>query len=417
MEPPLPSPLLLAATAAAFAAACAIAFRAGRRTVAATLRQELLEAERRGEAIAEEGRLRSARLERANAAQARRAAALERVLRATPELRAHLPLDSVLRNTVQAARKSLGHRQVLLSLHDRLEGTLVPRAHVGLEDEWPSLAEVRVPAGPLAHDLVAPETAEAAPLRSLRRRLGLAPPVAMPLAAGSRVVGLLELAEPGSDAVDVEEDRVVLDLFALQAVQAVRLARAYRTVRLGTLRDALTGVANHGSFQETLRHEIARHERSAESLVLLMVDLDDFKAVNDRFGHPVGDAVLRGVVSRLLESVREMDVVARYGGEEFAVVLPQTDAAQGSRVAERLRAAVAAAPLPAGPAEPLPLTVSIGLAVYPEDGRTKGALVECADRALYAAKRTGKNRVVRFTRVPAASSDLRPSLRTAPRGA
>lgn len=417
METPLPSPLLLAATAAACAAACAVAFRAGRRVAAARLRRELLEAERRGEAKADAERLRSARLERENAAQARRAAALERVLRATPELRAHLPLDSVLRNTVQAARKSLGHRQVLLSLHDRLEGTLVPRAHVGLEDAWAALAEVRVPAGPLADDLADPATAEAAPLRSLRRRLGLAPPFALPLAAGSRVVGLLELAEPGNDAVDVEEDRVILDLFALQIVQAVRLARAYRTVRLGTLRDALTGVANHGSFQETLRHEIARHERSAESLVLLMVDLDDFKAVNDRFGHPVGDAVLRGVVARLLESVREMDVVARYGGEEFAVVLPQTDAAQGTRVAERLRGAVAASPLPAGSADPLPLTVSIGLAVYPDDARTKGALVECADKALYAAKRTGKNRVVRFTRVSAASSDLRPNRRTAPRGA
>ncbi|HMM33764.1 MAG TPA: GGDEF domain-containing protein [Thermoanaerobaculia bacterium] len=413
MEPPFQVALLLAATAAA----CAAAFLAGRRAAASPLRRQLLEAERRGETRAEEDRQQSARLGRANAALTRRAAALERVLRVTPELRAHLPLESVLRHTVEAARDSLGHRHVLLSLHDRLEGALVPRAHVGLEEAWAPLAEVRVPAGPLAHDLAAPETAEAAPLRSLRRRLGLAPPVAVPLAAGSRVVGLLELAEPGADAVDAEVDRVVLDLFALQAVQAVRLARAYRTVRLGTLRDALTGVANHGSFQETLRHEIARHERSAESLALLMVDLDDFKAVNDRFGHPVGDAVLRGVVARLLESVREMDVVARYGGEEFAVVLPQTDAAQGALVAERLRAAVAEAPLPAGSEEPLPLTVSIGLAVYPEDAGTKGALVECADRALYAAKRTGKNRVVRFTRVPSAADDLLAAPRRAPRDA
>lgn len=417
MELPLPPDILLAATATACAVACAIAFHVGRRAAAAGFRPQIVEAERRSDAREEELRSLSARLEAANGDLGRRAAALERVLRAAPELRAHLPLESVLRNTVQAARGALGHRRVLLSLHDRLEGALVPRAHAGLEEEWPSLAEVRVPAGPLADDLAAPETAEAAPLRSLCRRLGLPLPVAIPLAAGSRVVGLLELAEPGPDAVDVEEDRVVLDLFALQAVQAVRLARAYRTVRLGTLRDALTGVANHGSFQETLRHEIARHERSAESLVLLMVDLDDFKAVNDRFGHPVGDAVLRGVVARLLESVRDMDVVARYGGEEFAVVLPQTDAAQGARVAERLRAAVAASPLPAGSEEPLPLTVSIGLAVYPEDAGTKGALVECADRALYAAKRTGKNRVVRFTRVPSAADDLLAAPRRAPRDA
>ncbi len=416
MELPLSPTVLLAATAMACAAACAITFHVGRRTATAASRRQVREAEERREAREAEARERGSRLGTPNDVRACRAAALERVLRAAPELRAHLPLESVLRNTVQAARDSLGHRRVLLSLHDRLEGVLVPRAHVGLEEDWPSLSEVRVPAGPLAHDLAAPETAEAAPLRSLCRRLGLPPPVAVPLAAGSRVVGLLELADPGPDAVDVEEDRVVLDLFAVQAVQAVRLARAYRTVRLGTLRDALTGVANHGSFQETLRHEIARHERSAENLVLLMVDLDDFKAVNDRFGHPVGDAVLRGVVARLLESVRDMDVVARYGGEEFAVILPQTDAAQGARVAERLREAVAAAPLPAGSEEPLPLTVSIGLAVYPEDAVMKEALVECADRALYAAKRTGKNRAVRFTRVPPAADDLLAAPRRAPRG-
>ena len=417
MDLHLPPAVLLAAIATVCAAACAIAFRAGHRAATSAIRRQVVEAEERIEAREAECRELGARLGATNDVLAFRAAALERVLRAAPELRAHLPLESVLRNTVQAARDSLGHRRILLSLHDRLEGVLVPRAHVGLEEEWSSLSEVRVPAGPLAHDLAAPETAEAAPLRSLCNRLGLPPPVAVPLAAGSRVVGLLELAEPGPDAVDVEEDRVVLDLFALQAVQAVRLARAYRTVRLGTLRDALTGVANHGSFQETLRHEIARHERSAESLVLLMVDLDDFKAVNDRFGHPVGDAVLRGVVARLLESVRDMDVVARYGGEEFAVILPQTDATQGARVAERLREAVAAAPLSAGSEEPLPLTVSIGLAVYPDDAPTKGALVECADRALYAAKRTGKNRVVRFTRIPSAANDLLAAPRRAPRDA
>jgi diguanylate cyclase (GGDEF)-like protein len=137
-----------------------------------------------------------------------------------------------------------------------------------------------------------------------------------------------------------------------------------------------------------------------------MVDLDDFKAVNDRHGHPVGDSVLKAVVARLLASVREMDTVTRYGGEEFAIILPQTDATSGYRVAERLRVAVAGSPVPAGLPEPLALTVSIGLAVYPEDATSKGGLVECADKALYAAKRTGKNRVVRFTKVPANAETL-----------
>ena len=150
---------------------------------------------------------------------------------------------------------------------------------------------------------------------------------------------------PSGNAV-TEDDRVVLELFASQAVNAIRLARAHETTRLGSLRDPLTGVANHGHFQETLYREVTRHERSGERLVLLMVDLDDFKAVNDRYGHPAGDTVLKAVVARLLASVREMDTVARYGGEEFSIILPQTDATSGHRVAERLRAAVAASPLP-----------------------------------------------------------------------
>ena len=128
--------------------------------------------------------------------------------------------------------------------------------------------------------------------------------------------------------------------------------------------------------------------------------------MNDRFGHPVGDAVLKGVVARLLASVREMDTVARYGGEEFAVVLPETDAENGLRVAERLRTAVAASPIDASFAGPLGMTTSIGLAVYPDDASSKASLVECADQALYAAKRTGKNRVVRYARVPASPDAL-----------
>ena len=325
---------------------------------------------------------------------------------APPELKAHLPLEAVLTNVVRAASTSLGYRRVLLSLHDRADGVLVPRAHVGLSDAWPDLERLRLPservAGAPARDGTAPEPsplASALP-ESARGRL-----VSVPLVAADHLVGLLELADPDGTGEDAAGDGVVLELFAGQALTAIRLARAYETTRLGSVRDPLTGVANHGHFQETLYREVARHERSNETLVLLLVDLDDFKAVNDRHGHPVGDAVLKGVVARLVASVREMDTVSRYGGEEFAVVLPQTDAAKGQRVAERLRAAVAAPPIEAGLPEPLPLTVSIGLAVYPEDALAKGGLIDCADKALYAAKRTGKNRVVRFAKVPP-SADL-----------
>ena len=396
----------LGAVAAALLLVAVVACSAWRRFAVGEARRREREAVQEREALAAEERHLHARVEAANDRLRLRTAALQKILRASTELKAHLPLDAVLENVARAASASLGYRRVLLSLLDRAEGVLVPRAHVGLDEEWPSLESARVPVENRLDDSSAPDQAPASPLQELRAGAGRERPVGVPLVATGRLVGYLELEEAEGDAIDPVGDRIVLDLFASQAVHAVRLSRAYKTARLGMLRDPLTGVANHGHFQETLRVEVARHERTSEELVLLMVDLDGFKAVNDTYGHPVGDAVLRGVVARLLDSVREMDTVARYGGEEFAVILPQTSAAKGQRVAERLREAVAATPVPAGRGGPLQITVSIGLAVFPEDARTKGGLVECADKALYAAKRTGKNRVVRFTRVPSTTEAL-----------
>ena len=234
-------------------------------------------------------------------------------------------MEAVLANIVRAASASLGYQQVLLSVHDRADGVLVPRAHVGLSDQWPKLEPLRLPSERIAGTAAGADGP--APLASLLPRSTHGEVVSVALVAGEQLVGLLELAGPDGNAV-TEDDRVVLELFASQAVNAIRLARAHETTRLGSLRDPLTGVANHGHFQETLYREVTRHERSGERLVLLMVDLDDFKAVNDRYGHPAGDTVLKAVVARLLTSVREMDTVSRYGGEEFTIILPQTDATQ-----------------------------------------------------------------------------------------
>ncbi len=397
-------PSLQALVAAALVAGGGfVAFQVWRRSSEreAATRERSAASER--EALLLEDRALRARLHTAGEALRLRAEALHRILNASTELKAHLPVEAVLANIVRAASASLGYQQVLLSVHDRADGVLVPRAQVGLSDQWPMLETLRLPSERIAGTAAGADGP--APLASLLPGSIHGDVVSVALVAGEQLVGLLELAGPDGNAV-TEDDRVVLELFASQAVNAIRLARAHETTRLGSLRDPLTGVANHGHFQETLYREVTRHERSGERLVLLMVDLDDFKAVNDRYGHPAGDTVLKAVVARLLTSVREMDTVSRYGGEEFSIILPQTDATSGQRVAERLRAAVAASPLQDGLPEPLPLTVSIGLAVYPDDATSKGGLVECADRALYAAKRTGKNRVVRFTKVPATTEAL-----------
>lgn len=403
MDSPVLSHLLVSALAAlATLAGCRRWYRTATEQL---LRRETESAREREALLLEEQGLRD-RLHEANEALRHRAESLQGILRASGELKAHLPLDAVLANVVRAASSSLGYRRVLLSLHDRADGVLVPRAHVGLSDDWSRLESLRFPVDGSTGLAPGRGTPPPAPLGSIRREPARTGFASVALVAADQLVGLLELDEPDPGAPGDTADRAILELFASQAVTAIRLARAYETTRLGSLRDPLTGVANHGHFQETLYREISRHERHSEKLVLLLVDLDDFKTVNDRFGHPVGDAVLKEVVARLLASVREMDTVARYGGEEFAVVLPQTDAPSGLTVAERLRRAVASSPVSAGLPEPLALSVSIGLAVYPDDASSKGALIECTDKALYAAKRTGKNRVVRFTKVPLSAEAL-----------
>ena len=152
-------------------------------------------------------------------------------------------------------------------------------------------------------------------------------------------------------------------------------------------RDGLTGLLNHRAFHARLVAEVEHAQRIGGTLSLLVIDLDHFKEVNDRFGHLAGDEVLRQVAAVLQDVAREGDVVARVGGEEFCVLLPNT-AAIGARLpAERVRAAVAVL------RDPLPLTVSVGVCSFPDDAASARELFERADAALYEAKRRGRNRV------------------------
>ncbi|MGE3619964.1 MAG: GGDEF domain-containing protein, partial [Acidimicrobiia bacterium] len=158
--------------------------------------------------------------------------------------------------------------------------------------------------------------------------------------------------------------------------------------------DALTGLANRRELDRRFEAEVERHARFGEGFGLLLVDLDDFKEINDRFGHQAGDAVLVEVAGRVRGVTREVDVVARYGGEELAVLLPRADAAAAARTAERIRGAVADKPVRFG-REARAVTCSVGVAALPQDAADLGALVAAADAALYRAKRAGKNRVER----------------------
>ena len=159
-------------------------------------------------------------------------------------------------------------------------------------------------------------------------------------------------------------------------------------------RDALTGLANRRSFELALAREIDRVARAGEPALLLALDIDHFKNVNDTYGHAAGDLVLKAVGSVLMDCVRPMDMVARVGGEEFAIVMPNCPAAFGEAVAERVRRRVEAMPVNIGLSQTIQVSVSIGGAFAPQWVRSSPALwIERADVQLYRAKAQGRNRV------------------------
>jgi diguanylate cyclase (GGDEF)-like protein len=189
---------------------------------------------------------------------------------------------------------------------------------------------------------------------------------------------------------------VNLTALVLLAYVAMVIARAQRRARDAAIRlstvDSLTGLFNRTFFFAAIDREIARSARSGRGFCLLMMDLDELKTINDRFGHYQGDRVLRGVGDVITQGVRQIDTAARYGGDEFVVVLPETDPTGAFVLAEKIRIGVnaMAVDLPGGAQRP---SLSIGVVSYPDDGRTADELIISADGAMYASKRAGKDRV------------------------
>lgn len=213
-------------------------------------------------------------------------------------------------------------------------------------------------------------------------------------ASTPRSLGVLALYDRlGSDEFD-DSDLVMLRTFAAQAAVAVDNVRIHREAQRLSRTDPLTGLWNYRQLQETLHREIERANRFRRRLTVLALDLDRFKEINDTYGHLAGDAVLKEFARRIRGEIREIDGAFRNGGEEFVVLLPETDVSGGAVVAERLGAVVRGEPIEvdvAGKPVRIPVTVSIGVAVYPDHGESGQQVLDAADEALYAAKASGRD--------------------------
>lgn len=209
-------------------------------------------------------------------------------------------------------------------------------------------------------------------------------------------VGALVVAARAA-GVFSRQGRQILELIATQVAIKIDLARAHEKINRLATTDGLTGLANHRTFQHGFDMMLQRAERQRKPLCMLLCDIDHFKGVNDTFGHPFGDMVLKEVATVLADSVRQVDLAARYGGEEFAVLLEDCDEKGGHRLAERIRQAIAALALSCESVT-VAVTLSIGLASYPQDGMEKPDLIARADQALYRAKEEGRNRTVLWSR-------------------
>lgn len=212
--------------------------------------------------------------------------------------------------------------------------------------------------------------------------------IEVPLESGTLSFGTLMLFGESFD----EDERITASTLAAQAVVALDNARLHRIVERQARVDGLTGLANRRAGEDHLEDELTRVDRFGGSLALVVADLDDFKDVNDRFGHPTGDVVLREFAQTLEEGIRDIDLACRWGGEEFVLILPGTDLSGAMRVADRVREALENRLVLAADGEPIPVTASFGVAAAGEAMRPD-RLIAAADSALYEAKRTGKNRV------------------------
>ncbi|MFL5303873.1 MAG: diguanylate cyclase [Polyangia bacterium] len=325
----------------------------------------------------------------------------ERFYRASAELNRALTLDQVYEAAIAGARGVCDFDFAAIATYDDARGSHTIRCVVGeaadkllgtSHKDPSSIAsmaaknKLALPAGGEWRERDVPVFSHPMRIKDYESLL------VVPLIVKDQVIGTFTVAAQRAAAFPTDR-REMLGVIANQVATSMQNARMYEVVEEQATTDGLTGLVNHRTFQERFSAMLGRADRRSFPVSLLLTDIDHFKKVNDTYGHPTGDEVLRRVAAILKASARKIDITARYGGEEFAIVLEATDRAGARQLAERIRQEVAQQSF-GSPKGNFQATLSIGVASYPDDGRDKAEIIARADQSLYAAKHGGRNRTV-----------------------
>ncbi|MFO8014300.1 MAG: sensor domain-containing diguanylate cyclase [Phycisphaerae bacterium] len=315
-----------------------------------------------------------------------------------------LDLDQIVEAAVHELPQVVEARRASLYFYDAADDRLVLQGH---SHESPIAERVELaanPNSPMAHAVRRGELLLVGRFNTFQKETGLVVDrpyekrydsescIVVPLKGSGRVCGILNLADKKDGLpFDPDIDLPIIEQMAELIGASIYNVELFREMEHRAKSDPLTGLANRRALEETLAREVDRTQRYGSSLAVLMIDVDGLKDVNDRHGHPAGDAVLQNLAAILLEAVRSVDVPGRWAGDEFLVILPDTGGNQSEQLARRLRRRSHEQPARLDTVE-IPATISIGVTEYVQDD-TAQTLVRRVDQALYRAKEAGRDRI------------------------